>query len=95
VQQNKLIFAGSTGKPLDLDNLARRIIVPAVGNVWHGWHAFRRGLATFLHAQGIADKEIQAILRHENVSITQQCYVKTVPQSVKNAMGLVTFGNTR
>jgi integrase len=90
---SSLIFAGSTGKPLDLDNLARRIIVPAVGNVWHGWHAFRRGLATFLHAQNVDDKTIQAILRHENVSITQQCYVKTVPESVRAAMATVKFGD--
>jgi integrase len=90
-QRNKLIFAGSTGKPLDLDNLARRVIAPAC-SVWRGWHAFRRGLATYLHAQGVDDKTIQAILRHENVSITQQCYVKTVPESVRKAMETVKFG---
>jgi site-specific recombinase XerD len=38
---------------------------------WHGWHAFRRGLATNLHALGVDDKTIQAILRHSNVSLTQ------------------------
>jgi len=32
--------------------------------LWHGWHAFRRGLATNLHALGVDDKTIQAILRH-------------------------------
>lgn len=32
--------------------------------VWHGWHAFRRGLATNLYGLGVADKTIQAILRH-------------------------------
>ncbi len=93
-QRNKLIFAGSTGKPLDLDNLARRTIVPTVGKTWRGWHAFRRGLATFLHAKNVDDKTIQAILRHENVSITQQCYVKTVPESVRKAMETVHFGNS-
>jgi integrase len=92
VQQNRLVFAGSTGQPLDLDNLARRVIAPAVGKTWHGWHAFRRGLATFLHAQGVDDKTIQAILRHENVSVTQKCYVKTVPESVRKAMETVRFG---
>jgi integrase len=77
------------GLPLDLDNLARRQISTAVGPVWRGWHAFRRGLATFLHAQGVDDKTIQAILRHENVSVTQKCYVKTVPESVRKAMAAV------
>lgn len=88
-----LIFASSTNTPLDLGNLASRIIVPAVGKTWHGWHAFRRGLATFLHAQGVDDKTIQAILRHENVSVTQKCYVKTIPESVRKAMENVHFGN--
>lgn len=93
------IFTNSKGTSLDLDNLARRVIVPAIkgsekkaGAGWRGWHAFRRGLATFLHAQGIDDKTIQAILRHENVSTTQKSYIKTVPESVRNAMVAVNFG---
>ena len=87
------IFKGSTGEPLNLDNLARRVIIPAVGSTWHGWHAFRRGLATYLHANGVDDKTIQSILRHENVSVTQKCYVKTIPESVRKAMETVHFGN--
>lgn len=53
---------------------------------WHGWHAFRRGLATNLHALGVDDKTIQRILRHSNVSITQKCYIKTMPAQVTEAM---------
>jgi len=53
---------------------------------WHGWHAFRRGLATNLHALGVDDKTIQRILRHSNVSITQKCYIKTMPAQVTDAM---------
>lgn len=85
------IFSSGSAKglPIDLDNLARRQIVKTVGSMWRGWHAFRRGLATFLHAQGIDDKTIQAILRHENVAVTQKCYVKTVPESVRKAMDSV------
>lgn len=45
---------------------------------WHGWHAFRRGLATNLHLLGVPDKTIQAILRHANVQVTQNCYIKTL-----------------
>jgi hypothetical protein len=44
---------------------------------WHGFHAFRRGLATNLHAVGVDDLTIQRILRHSNVSVTQECYIKT------------------
>ena len=48
---------------------------------WRGWHAFRRGLATTLHQLGIPDREIQAILRHSNIAVTQRCYIKSVPES--------------
>lgn len=52
-------------------------------------HAFRRGLATNLHALGIPDKEIQAILRHSNISVTQSCYIKALTESQVSAMDLV------
>jgi integrase len=53
---------------------------------WHGWHAFRRGLATNLHRLGVSDKVIQQILRHANVSTTMNIYVKTVSVDAANAM---------
>jgi integrase len=56
---------------------------------WHGWHGFRRGLATNLNALGVDDKTIQAILRHGNVNITMNIYVKSVAESQVAAMDLV------
>jgi integrase len=56
---------------------------------WHGWHAFRRGLATNLHTIGVPDKEISGILRHSNVAITQNIYEKHVAKSQANALDLV------
>lgn len=53
---------------------------------WHGWHAFRRGLATNLYRLGVSDKIIQAILRHANVSTTMNIYVKTVSEDSIVAM---------
>ena len=53
---------------------------------WHGWHAFRRGLATNLHALGVDDKTIQGILRHSNVGLTMNIYVKSVNESQVTAM---------
>jgi integrase len=53
---------------------------------WHGWHAFRRGLATNLHDLGVDDKTIQRILRHSDVSVTQKAYIKTIPGQVAHAM---------
>lgn len=71
------IFQAGNGSPLNLENLVRRVIIPALSRCavckkrehqhkpeahlfvrdeslprWHGWHAFRRGLATNLHEFG-------------------------------------------
>src|SRR6266436_4375776 len=105
------IFQAGNGQPLNLDNIARRVIMPALSPcavckmqedehlpdghsferdsslpLWHGWHAFRRGLATNLHTLGVADKDIQAILRHSNIGLTMNVYVKSVNESQVNAL---------
>lgn len=110
-QQNLPIFQAGNGKPLNLDNLVRRVIVPALSRCaackkaesqhkpeahlfqrddslprWHGWHAFRRGLATNLHELGVDDKTIQGILRHSNIAVTQNIYIKSVSESQVSAM---------
>ena len=66
-----------------------RSILPGLRNAgieWHGWHGFRRGLATNLHRLGVSDKTIQAILRHANVATTQNVYIKTVSEDARAAM---------
>jgi integrase len=55
----------------------------------HGWHAFRRGIATNLHQLGAADKDIQAILRHSNIGITMNIYVKSIAGSQVDTMDLL------
>src|SRR5258708_4044368 len=83
------IFANQHGKPMNLEALAVDVIRPALeeSNLrWHGWHAFRRGLATNLHRLGVSDKVIQQILRHANVTTTMNIYVKTVSADAANAM---------
>ncbi len=114
-QPNLPIFQGGTGAPLNLDNLAKRGVIPALevcvncrrrksehiktethlfsldNSVpqWHGWHSFRRGLATNLHQLGVDDKTIQAIMRHSNVGITMNVYVKSTSESQINALGVL------
>lgn len=59
---NGLMFPGPVGKPINLDALAADVIVPVLtkaGVQWHGWHAYRRGLATNPHRLGVPDKIIQ------------------------------------
>jgi len=83
------MFLSPVGKPINLDALAADVIVPLVtkaGMRWHGWHAFRRGLATNLHRLGVSDKIIQRILRHANVAVTQNCDIKTADSEVGAAM---------
>ncbi len=64
------------GKPEDEneDHYYQRGARPA----WHGWHAFRRGLATNLHILGLSDKTVQGILRHANVQVTMNSHVKSL-----------------
>ncbi len=74
---------------MDLNNLSRDVIRPtleAAGLQWHGWHAFRRGLATNLHDLGTDDKTIQLILRDSDVAVTQRSYIKGLPSQVAAAM---------
>jgi integrase len=83
------VFPSSTGTSLNFANLANRVVKPALvkaGLKWHGWHSFRRGLATNLNRLGVADKTIQAILRHADLSTTMNSYVKTVSADTVAAM---------
>jgi len=83
------VFQNPYGKPLNLDALAREVIRPALEAEkipWHGWHAFRRGLATNLHRLGVSDKAVQQILRHANVTTTMNIYVKMVTRDAEEAM---------
>jgi integrase len=56
---------------------------------WRGWHAFRRGLSTNLHALGVDDLTIQRILRHSDVSTTQKRYIKSLPKQSVEAMNML------
>ena len=84
------LFPASKSKlPICPHNLYRREMQEALmlaGLEWHGWHAFRRGLATNLREMGVPDDEIQCILRHGDIQTTQRFYAKTVSPSVRKAM---------
>ncbi len=84
------IFRTANGTPIDPNNLLKDKLQPAFKKAgitfWSGWHSFRRGLASNLHSAGVQDKIIQAILRHSNVSVTQQCYIKTANEDSVRAM---------
>jgi len=87
------IFTGAKmGRPLDLHNLANRVVRPALAKAtitWCGWHGFRRGLATTLYALGTEAKTRQAILRHANIQVTENIYTQPVSKVSKAAMAKV------
>jgi integrase len=95
------ILRGVSGKPLSLDMLAREVIIPAVRNPenyssperkrieWHGYYAFRRGIATLTSSVSRDPMAAKGLLRHTSVNTTLTHYIKDVPEVTENAMTLV------
>lgn len=83
------ILRGPSGKPLDLNNLASRVVIPtlkAAGIEWHGWYALRRGVATAISVLSKGSLAAKGLLRHSNVSTTERHYIKDVPENTLLAM---------
>jgi integrase len=83
------ILANEVGEPYSIEWETRATLKPllmASGISFHGWHAFRRGLATNLYQLGVSDKVIQILLRHGSVQVTQASYIKEVRSDVVAAM---------
>jgi integrase len=75
--------------PLSPANILRDVILPALKKAkieWLGYHAFRRGLATNLRALGVDDLTIMEILRHSDVKVTRDSYIKRVSEKAEEAM---------
>ena len=84
-----VIFHSGDGKPMDLDKLAQQVIRPLVkstGLEWHGWHGFRRGIASNLYELGADEKVVQRILRHAKSHVTKDRYIKAFDPAVLAAM---------
>lgn len=80
------IFAGEKkGFALHLDNLARHDIRPILGERWHGWQGFRRGLATNLFELGVPAEIAQLILRHADAETTRRHYLMLQSRSMRTA----------
>jgi integrase len=83
------ILRGSSGKPLDLHNIANRVVIPTLrkaGIAWHGWYSLRRGVATAVTALSTDSLAAKGLLRHSSVSTTERHYIKDVPESTLQAM---------
>jgi len=69
--------------------MALRVIRPMLkvaGIEWHGWHAFRRGVASNLFQLGVDELTVQRILRHSKVQVTRERYIKVRDERAEQAM---------
>jgi integrase len=87
------ILRGKRGRPLNLDNLSRRAIKPALdaaGIAWHGFRPNRTGISTIATAlakdNGLAAK---GLLRHSQLATTERNYIQTIPSETLAAMELL------
>lgn len=83
------MFVNKDGDLLDLDKLGTRLVRPAIrtiGVTWHGWHAFRRGIASNLISMGVNEKIVQRILRRSKPHVTKECCIKAFDPDVIAAM---------
>ncbi|MGZ4877809.1 MAG: tyrosine-type recombinase/integrase [Candidatus Angelobacter sp.] len=85
-----LMFCYEDGRPINLDSFARWQIKPILkkaGIAWKGWHAFRRGSATYLAKKHAGDGTAAAasLLRHSDSSTTADHYIKNTKQERRTA----------
>lgn len=83
------ILRGRSGKPLNLDNLAKRVIIPALQEAklqWHGWYSLRRGIATLVSSIEKDPLAAKGLLRHSSVATTLEHYIKEVPEITLKAL---------
>lgn len=80
------------GRPLNLNNLARRIIKPVLAKVepepipWRTWYALRRGIATVVSAVERDPNAAKALLRHKDLTTTLRHYDKGTSEAMERAV---------
>lgn len=80
------------GQPLNLNNLARRVIKPVLANVepnpieWRTWYALRRGIATVVSAVERDPNAAKGLLRHKDLTTTLRHYDKGTSEAVERAV---------
>lgn len=75
--------------PVELEHIGNRHVKAAmegIGLAWHGWHSFRRGIASNLFELGCDDITVQRVLRHSKVQITRAHYIKIRDPKLEAAM---------
>jgi integrase len=86
------IFPNIKGKPVDLRSVIGRTIVPTLAAKkieWKTLYAGRRGAATILTqltGDALAAKEL---LRHKNIAVTTDKYIKAIPEALLKGIKLL------
>ncbi len=86
---NALVFAARTGRPLNRRNLLRRHLQPTckrLGLPRIDWHSLRHSNATLLDAAGTPLGTIQALLGHTSPEVTRQVYLHSIPGDQRSAV---------
>jgi integrase len=85
------LFPNGAKKPMSLDSLAQRVIIPKLNNGlrWKGWHAGRRGCSTVLTELTGDALAARDILGHSTTKITEQHYIAPIPEAGKKGMALL------
>ena len=81
-----------------VENVYRRDIAPALkkaGLQWRGWHSFRHGVGSTLHALGVDIKLISEILRHSETKVTLDLYVRPSAENTRKALAKMDAALTR
>ncbi|MGR6971423.1 tyrosine-type recombinase/integrase [Streptomyces cynarae] len=83
-----LVFTTSTGRPIEPYNYTRAFKLMCRRNGLRSirLHDLRHGAATTLKWLGVPDRDIQLILGHSHVSITQQIYQHDTMESRRDAL---------
>ena len=82
------LFPNGAKKPMSLDSLAQRVIIPKLNNGlrWKGWHAGRRGCSTILTELTGDALAARDILGHSTTKITEQHYIAPIPEAGRKGM---------
>ncbi len=87
--------------PLDVNMLAKRVILPALRNPknyrdleakpleWRGFYSLRCGIATQLTAITRDPMVAKGLLRHSGLNTTLLHYIKDVPEVTANGMARI------
>jgi integrase len=83
------LFKGTSGKPLDPRNLAKRQLHPVLDRLGisrFSWHRLRKLHSTYLGDMSVSPRIMQAQLGHTDAALTLNIYTQIIPESQRRAI---------